>query len=62
MSELYGGVKTNQKSQAVDIEALRKLNNLVVYLQANGLMFHEITERNLGAQKYVDIKVSIKLA
>jgi hypothetical protein len=39
-----------------------KLDNLLVYLESKGLHFYELAERNMGEQRYIDVKVSIKLS
>jgi predicted phosphatase len=43
-------------------ETEKKLDSLIVYLESQGLHFYDLAERNMGDQRYVDVKVSIKLS
>jgi hypothetical protein len=57
--------KTNGRKtylRQVDAEQEKILDELLDYLKGNNLAFYKLTERNEGAQRYVDVTVSIKLA
>lgn len=57
--------KTNGRKtylRQIDREQEKNLEELIDFLKSKNLAFYTLSERNEGAQMYIDVSISIKLS